>query len=102
MSEHWFTILQITYTALIPILLASIKYSISKHLNANDNGKKADMLILRLCLIDMHDRYMAQGYISRESYDTFDEIWTLYTEGYKGNHLTEKFKSEVDTLELRG
>lgn len=102
MSDHWFTIIQITYTALVPVLLAGIKFTVSKHIKSNDNAKKADMLMLRLNLINIHDKCMSQGYITRETYDTFDEIWTLYTEGYKGNHLTEKFKSELDTLELRG
>ena len=59
------------------------------------------MLTLRLNLIMMHDQYVPTGEISRYAYDTFEEIWALYHDGYNGNHLTTKFHNEVQDLVIK-
>lgn len=101
MNENLVTIIQYTYTTMLPLVLGYIVKSIREMRNSKNVGKEADMLILRLVLVDMHDRYLKQGYITNQGYVTFNEIWELYHDKLKGNHLTEKFKQEVDALPTR-
>lgn len=102
MNQTLLSIIQITYSTAFPLIMGYVVKTIKDIKEAKDAGKQADMLILRLILIDMHDKYTTQGYISRNAYDTFDEVWELYTNKYKGNHLTQRFKEEVNELEIRG
>lgn len=100
MNQQLFTLIQITYTVALPIFIAYVSNRVKKHENSSDNGKRADMLILRLCLMDMHDKYMVQGYISREGFKTFEEIWDLYHNGYGGNLLTDRFHDDIKNLPI--
>jgi len=101
MSQALVNMIQVTYSTLLPLVLAYIVNRLNKINLAKDAGRETDMLVLRLILVDLHDRYVDRGYITRQAYMTFDEVWTLYTEKYKGNHLTQKFKAEVEALEIR-
>lgn len=98
MNENIATLIQYTYTTLLPLVLGYIVKCVKDIRQSKDIGKQADILILRLILVDMHDRYMKQGYITNQGFITFNEIWELYHEKYKGNHLTEKFKKEIEAL----
>lgn len=98
MSESFVTIIQYTYTTLLPLVLGYIVKCIKDIKESKNIGKEADMLILRLILIDMHDRYIKQGYVTNQGFVTFNEFWELYHEKFKGNHLTEKFKKEIEAL----
>lgn len=101
MRESLVSIIQVTYTTLLPLVLAYIVKTVKDIRISKDTGREADVLILRLILVDMHDRYMKQGYITNQGFMTFTEIWELYHEKFKGNHLTDKFKKEVESLPIR-
>lgn len=101
MNENIVTIIQYTYTTLLPLVLGYIVKCIKEIKESKNIGKEADMLILRLILVDMHDRYMKQGFVTNQSFVTFNEFWELYHEKFKGNHLTEKFKKEVESLPIK-
>ena len=101
MSETLADVIHVTYSTLLPLVLTYIVTKIKKISDSKDYTKMAIMLILRMQLIEIHDKSMEQGYISQNTYDTFDEVWKLYTEYYKGNHLTERFKKDLDNIELR-
>ena len=101
MSATLLSFIQVTYSTALPLVLAYIVSKINRINSVKDASKETDMLVLRLILIDLHDRAINKGYITRQMYITFDEVWTLYSEKYKGNHLTEKFKNEIDALPIR-
>lgn len=101
MPDELVGIIQITYSTALPLVLAYIINKINKINDSKDYGRQTDLLVLRLILIDMHDQAINKGYITRQRYMTFDEVWTLYTEKYKGNHLTQKFKAEIDALPIK-
>lgn len=101
MRESLVSIIQVTYTTLLPLVLAYIVKIVKDIRISKDTGREADVLILRLILVDMHDKYMKQGYITNQGFMTFTEIWELYHEKFKGNHLTDKFKKEVEALPIR-
>lgn len=101
MNQTIVNIIQVTYTTCLPLVLAYIVNKVKKISEDKDKGKQADILILRLILMDMHDKYVERGYLTTHSYSTFNEIWELYTDKFHGNHLTEKFKQEVDALPIR-
>ena len=101
MSEHVFTIIQITYTVALPLVCTYLVNLVKGHERANQNGKETDMLLLRRALIDIHDKAMADGYISRYNFQSFEDTWELYHTGYHGNSLTDRFHDEVKRLPIR-
>lgn len=96
MTDQAFTIVQITYTAAIPVILAWLG-SLIKRQTA---GQKADCLLLRKALIDLHDEAMEKGVISQANYQAFEDIWKVYHHTYNGNTLTDKFHDEVNELPI--
>lgn len=101
MSEHLFTLIQITYTVVFPAVLGWIVSIIKKHNFATDNGKQADTLLLRKALIDIHEESMKQGFITQYSFQCFEDIWRLYHENYHGNTLTDRFREEIHELPIQ-
>lgn len=100
MNEHVFAIFQITYSTALTGVVALLSLWIKKHMAKISNDKKADMLVLRYVLIQMHDIYVVKGYITRSALQTFEEIWDLYHTGYGGNTLTDRFHDEVTKLKI--
>lgn len=98
MNESIVTFIQYAYTTLLPLVLGYIVKCIKEIRESKNTGKEADILILRLILVDMHDKYIKQGYVTNQGFVTFNEIWELYHDKLKGNHLTEKFKKEIEAL----
>lgn len=97
MNEQVFTIVQITYTAFLPVFLAWFV----KHVNMNTSGRKADCLLLRKALIDIHDEAIEKGYVTRDAFQEFEDVWKLYHDVFKGNTLTDSFREELHGLPKR-
>ena len=64
-----------------------------------DANTKGTMLLLRVQLIEYHDRYMAQGSIPSYAYENFCEMYEAYHK-LGGNGMVTKMKEEVDELHL--
>lgn len=58
------------------------------------------MLLLRVQLIEYHDKYCAMGIIPSYSYQNFCEMFEAYR-ALGGNGMILKMKKEVDELEIR-
>lgn len=100
MNEQFFIIFQITYSTILTAAIGWISVFAKRSVAKVANDKKADMLILRYVLIQMHDIYMSKGFIPDSSLTTFEEIWDLYHTGYGGNLLTDRFHDEVKNLQI--
>lgn len=58
------------------------------------------MLLLRVQLIEYHDKYMKKGEIPTYAYENFKDMYKAYHE-LGGNSMVEKMNTEIDQLRLR-
>lgn len=97
MSEFFMT----TYTIVLPVVLGYIVYVLKSQNKMRGANSKGTMLLLRVQLIEYHDKYMAKGEIPSYAYQNFNEMYDAY-HALGGNGMVTKMKKEVDELHLRG
>lgn len=88
-----------TYTIALPVVLGYIVWLLQNQKKDRDANTKGTMLLLRVQLIEYHDRYMAQGSIPSYAYENFCEMYEAYHK-LGGNGMVTKMKEEVDELHL--
>ena len=64
-----------TYTIALPILLGYIVWILKQQKKDKDANSKGTMLLLRVQLIEYHDKYMKIGEIPSYAYDYFVEMY---------------------------
>ena len=93
-----------TYTAALPIILTAlmgyIVWLLKNQKKDRDANGKGTMLLLRVQLIEYHDRYMAKGDIPSYAYENFMEMYDAYHE-LGGNGMVTKMKHEIEELHLK-
>lgn len=89
-----------TYTIALPILLGYIVWLLQKQKKDRDANSKGTMLLLRVQLIEYHDKYMKQGDIPSYAYDNFVEMYSAYHE-LGGNGMVTKMNEEIHELHLK-
>jgi len=89
-----------TYTIALPIVLGYIVWLLQNQKKARDANAKGTMLLLRVQLIEYHDRYMELGAIPSYAYQNFVEMYDCYHE-LGGNGMITKMKTEIDQLHLK-
>ena len=82
-----------TYTIALPILLGYIVWLLKKQKKDRDANSRGTMLLLRVQMIEYHDKYCALGSIPSYAYNNFDEMYQAYHE-LGGNGMIEKMKQE--------
>lgn len=92
--------LMTTYTIVLPVLLGYIVYVLKSQNKMRGANSKGTMLLLRVQLIEYHDKYMAKGEIPSYAYQNFNEMYKAY-HALGGNGMVTKMKNEVDELHLR-
>jgi hypothetical protein len=65
-----------------------------------DANSKGTMLLLRVQLIEYHDKYMGLGSIPSYAYDNFCEMYNAYHK-LGGNGMITKMMHEIEELHLR-
>lgn len=65
-----------------------------------DANSKGTMLLLRVQLIEYHDKYTILGSIPSYAYENFCEMYEAYHE-LGGNGMITKMKEEIDELHLK-
>ena len=88
-----------TYTIVLPILLGYIVWLLKSQTRDRNASKKGTMLLLRMQLIECHDRYMEQGYISTNAYENFCKMYDVYHELDEDATIV-KMKLEIENLKL--
>ena len=93
-----------TYMTALPIVLTAfmgyviwLLQSQKKTRSANSQGT---MLLLRVQLIEYHDKYTAQGFIPSYAYENFCEMYQAYHD-LGGNGMVTHMFEEVKKLEIR-
>ena len=89
-----------TYTVVLPILLGYIVWVLKNQKKSRDANSHGTMLLLRVQLIEYHDKYMALGFIPSYAYENFCEMYDAYHE-LKGNGMITKMKEEIEELHLK-
>lgn len=97
-------ILMETYSIALPIVLTAlmgyIVWLLKKQKKDRDANSKGTMLLLRVQLIEYHDKYTILGSIPSYAYENFCEMYKAYHE-LGGNGMITKMKEEIDELHLK-
>lgn len=89
-----------TYKIVLPILLGYIIWLLKEQKKERDANSRGTMLLLRVQLIEYHDKYTAQGFIPSYAYQNFEEMYEAYHE-LGGNGMVTKMHEEIQELHLR-
>jgi hypothetical protein len=86
------------------VILTSLMGYIVWLLKEQRKDKKAQeqgiMLLLRVQLIEYHDKYMRKGKIPTYAYQNFEEMYKAYRE-LGGNSMAVKMHEEINQLHLQ-
>ncbi len=93
-------ILMQTYSVALPIVLGYIVWILKNQKKDRDANSKGTMLLLRVQLIEYHDKYMSLGEIPSYAYDNFIEMYEAY-HSLGGNGMITKMKEEIQELHLK-
>lgn len=93
-----------TYLVALPIILTAlmgyIVWLLKKQKRDRDANSKGTMLLLRVQLIEYHDKYMRLGEIPSYAYENFNEMYDAYHK-LGGNGMVTKMKQEIEQLHLK-
>ena len=93
-----------TYLVALPIILTAlmgyIVWLLKKQKRDRDANSKGTMLLLRVPLIEYHDKYMRIGEIPSYAYENFNEMYDAYHK-LGGNGMVTKMKQEIEELHLK-
>ena len=92
--------LMTTYSIALPIFLGYIVWLLKTQKKDRDANSKGTMLLLRVHLIEYHDKYTELGEISSYAYQNFIEMYEAY-HALGGNGMITKMKEEIDELHLK-
>ena len=90
----------ITYTASLPIVLGYIVWLLKRQKRDRSANSKGTMLLLRVQLIEYHDKYIKQGEIPSYAYQNFIEMYEAY-HALGGNGMVTKMYEEIESLHLK-
>lgn len=93
-------ILMTTYSVALPIILSYIVWLLKQQNKLRDANAQGTLMLLRIQLIEYHDRYTELGYIPNYVYQNYCDLYNAY-HNMDGNGLGDKMKEEVDALEIR-
>lgn len=77
-----------------------IVWLLKKQKRDRDANSKGTMLLLRVQLIEYHDKYMRLGEIPSYAYENFNEMYDAYHK-LGGNGMVTKMKQEIEELHIK-
>ena len=89
-----------TYIIVLPIFLGYIVWLLKQQKKDRDANSKGTMLLLRVQLIEYHDKYVKLGEIPSYAFDNFVEMYNAY-HALGGNGMVTKMYNEIQELHLR-
>lgn len=89
-----------TYTIALPILLSYIVYVLKKQNGKRDANSKGTMLLLRVQLIEYHEKWIERGYITKHGLENFIEMYNAY-HSLGGNGMVTHLLEEVRELPIK-
>lgn len=88
-----------TYKIVLPVLLGYIVYLLKDQKKERDANGRGTMLLLRVQLIEYHDKYTTLGHIPSYAYQNFCEMYEAYHD-LGGNGMVTKMYEEIHELHL--
>lgn len=93
-----------TYTIALPIVLTAlmgyIVWMLKQQKRDRDANSQGTMLLLRVQLIEYHDKYTSLGYIPSYVYQNYCEMYSSYHK-LGGNGMATRMWEEVQELPIR-
>ena len=93
-----------TYMIALPIVLTSVLgyvvWLLKEQKRERDANSKGTMLLLRVQLIEYHDKYVELGEIPSYAYENFNEMYEAY-HNLGGNGMVTKMHNEIQELHLQ-
>lgn len=86
--------------AVITPLLGYIVWLLKNQKKDRDANSQGTMMLLRVQLIEYHDKYMKLGEIPSYAYENFCEMYNAY-HALGGNGMVTKMKQEIEELHLK-
>lgn len=98
----WTYVISIIMSVTSGVLLAIVKQLIDDNRKLKDEQQRKTqamqdgmMLLLKIQLIEYHDKYMDEDNLPTYVYDNFDEMYTVYQE-LGGNGMVKHMKEAID------
>ncbi|RHP57423.1 hypothetical protein DWZ16_11040 [Clostridium sp. AF29-8BH] len=89
-----------TYMIALPIFLGYIVWLLQQQKRDRGANSKGTMLLLRVQLIEYHDKYVKEGEIPSYAFENFEEMYNAY-HALGGNGMITKMYHEIQQLHLR-
>ena len=87
------------YSTVLPILVGYIIKLLKDQKKERDANARGTMLLLRVQLIEYHDKYVSLGSIPSYAYKNFCDMYDAYHD-LGGNGMIEKMRQEIDNIHL--
>lgn len=89
-----------TYTIALPLLLGYVIWLLKRQKRDRDANSKGTMLLLRVQLIEYHEKWTKRDYITKHGLENFLEMYQAYHE-LGGNGMVTHLLEEVRKLPIR-
>lgn len=89
-----------TYTIALPIVLGYMVWLLKQQKKSKDANSRGTMLLLRVQLIEYHDKYMKLGEIPSYAFENFSEMYEAY-HALGGNGMVTKMYNEIQEIHLK-
>lgn len=93
-------ILVAVLTVVVTPLMGYIVWLLKEQKKDRNAQEKGIMLLLRVQLIEYHDKYMRLGEIPTYAYDNYEDMYKCYHE-LGGNSMADKMHAEINELRLQ-
>ena len=93
-------ILIMTYELALPVILGYIVWLLQQQKKSRDANTKGTRCLLRVKLIEYHDRYMEEGKIPSYALQNFLDMYDAYHE-LGGNGMITQMLADVKKLPIR-
>ena len=100
MEELFIQTYKIALPAVLTALTGYIVWLMKQQKRDRDANSKGTMLLLRVQLIEYHDKYVKLGDIPSYAYENFMEMYDAY-HALGGNGMITKMKKEIEELHLK-
>lgn len=87
-------------TVVVTPLMGYIVWLLKEQKKDRNAQEKGIMLLLRVQLIEYHDKYMRKGKIPTYAFQNFEDMYQCYHE-LGGNSMAEKMHEEINELRLQ-
>lgn len=89
-----------TYTIVLPIALGYIVWLLKQQKRDRDANSKGTMLLLKVQLIEYHDKWTGRGHVTKHGLQNFIDMYDAY-HALGGNGMVTHLLEEVKELPIK-